>query len=623
MIKITETVVTSLFILLSSPVQIVCQDLPDLLQDITNDVPAYEFSLTGTLNGLLKKWHKVTLGFEGPDTNETADPNPFTDYRLDVTLSHETSGKSYLVPGYYGADGNAANTGSTSGSAWFAHFAPDEEGEWMFIANFTMGSNVAQNGGGTSAGFFDGEMGFFNVSATNATGRDLRGKGYLQYVGERYPVFAETGERFIVLGPDSPENLLAYEDFDNTLDLGYLKNWEPHIQDFQPADPTWNNGKGKGLIGAVNYLSAQEMNAFSFLTMNIGGDDKSVYPYISDQPEDRQRMDVSKLAQWEVVFEHADHMGMLLHVKTQEIENERLLDDGMLGPERKLYYRELIARFGHHLALNWDLGEENNNTISERETFSAFLKETDPYDHPIHTYAVVKPQLNVYQDLLGYPDIDGASVQGEASETFKDTLTLVRESSAAGHPWIVSSSRQGSPERGVVPDRVDAAHNSVRQDAIYGNIFGEGAGVQFYFGSMFENSDLTCQDFRSRESLWRQARIALEFFSKNNIPYGNMTNANELVVGSNFVLKDETAELVVVYFKQGNSRGRRKVIVDLTGYPSRFYKAAWYDVRNGGDLKQYTCKNHVYRSDKKPMIFRRPRHSTEDWILVLRCDNCQ
>ena len=74
------------------------------------------------------------------------------------------------------------------------------------------------------------------------------------------------------------------------------------------------------------------------------------------------RFDVSKMAQWERVFEYGDQMGMYLHFKTQETENDQRMDGGALGRERKLYYRELIARFGHHLALNWNLGEENTNT---------------------------------------------------------------------------------------------------------------------------------------------------------------------------------------------------------------------------------------------------------------------
>jgi hypothetical protein len=90
--------------------------------------------------------------------------------------------------------------------------------------------------------------------------------------------------------------------------------------------------------------------------MNIGGDDQNVFPYV--RYDDYAHLDVSRLDQWEIVFAHAQKLGLFLHFKTQEAENQGLLDRGEVGPQRKLYYRELIARFGHHLALNWNMGEE-------------------------------------------------------------------------------------------------------------------------------------------------------------------------------------------------------------------------------------------------------------------------
>ena len=53
------------------------------------------------IHGELKKWHKITLDFAGPETSEAATPNPFTDYRLDVAFKNERS--QYVVPGYYAA----------------------------------------------------------------------------------------------------------------------------------------------------------------------------------------------------------------------------------------------------------------------------------------------------------------------------------------------------------------------------------------------------------------------------------------------------------------------------------------------------------------------------------------
>ena len=270
---------------------------PSATPVLNSDTPKLLASLEGTVSGELKKWHKITIGFLGPLTGETADArdlfrNPFTDYRLDVTFSHvSTTAKNYTVPGYFAADGNAANTGSRSGTTWLVHFCPDEIGTWEYVVSFTEGRHVAQNGGGVAGLYFDGAAGSFDVAPTDKTGRDLRGKGRLQYVGEHYLRFAETGEWFLKAGSDSPENLLAYQDFDNTPNkTGYLKSWSPHVIDYRDGDPTWNNNKGQGLIGAINYLSNKGMNAISFLTFSMGGDDESVFMYISDQKADRVRM---------------------------------------------------------------------------------------------------------------------------------------------------------------------------------------------------------------------------------------------------------------------------------------------------------------------------------------------
>jgi Domain of unknown function (DUF5060) len=244
------------------------------LTQSSSDVPPYNHGPNGVLTGELRKWHKVTIGFDGPDTSETATTNPFTDYALEVNFQHTVSGKMYRVPGYFAADGNAANSGASSGNVWLVHFSPDEEGEWTYNASFFTGTNVAQNGGGSPAGFFDGANGIFSIAPTNKTGRDHRGKGRLQYVGKHFLQFAETSEWFLKAGADSPENFLAYEEFENTPNYGgRRKSWAPHQIDYKVGDPTWAGGRGTEIIGAINYLSGKGVNAFSFLTMNIGGDD--------------------------------------------------------------------------------------------------------------------------------------------------------------------------------------------------------------------------------------------------------------------------------------------------------------------------------------------------------------
>ena len=68
------------------------------------------------ISGELKTWHKVTLTFDGPEVSEEDEQNPFTDYRLNVTFSKDN--KTYRVPGYFAADGDAANTEADSGNKW-------------------------------------------------------------------------------------------------------------------------------------------------------------------------------------------------------------------------------------------------------------------------------------------------------------------------------------------------------------------------------------------------------------------------------------------------------------------------------------------------------------------------
>lgn len=439
--------------------------------------------------GELRQWHKISLVFFGPMTSEDATPNPFTDYRLDVVFSQVVGGatnellkqqQKLTVPGYYAADGDAANTGANKGSQWHCHFAPPSTGTWTWKAFFVTGPNVATEDRPVNATTaiatkgkptaFDGTNGTLTIQPTDKTGRDLRAKGLLRQVpGKHHWQFAGTGEWFLKVGTDSPENFLAYDDFDNTPNYrGYRKSWSNHIRDFVEGDPTWDGSHGKGIIGAINYLSSQRMRAFSFLVNNIGGDDQNVFPFVSKT--ERTRFDVSKTAQWEIVFEHANRKGLFLHFKTQEEESDQFLDDGALGNQRKLFYRELIARFGHHLALNWNLGEESTNTDEQRKEFADWIKALDPYKHPIVVHTFPDEQYAVYAPLYGYKTIDGASIQTSASSVFEDTLFAVTASSVANRSWVVTNDEQGSSGMGVKPDRVDSTHFDIRHQVLWGNI---------------------------------------------------------------------------------------------------------------------------------------------------------
>ena len=406
-----------------------------------------------SIEGELKQWHKVTLTFEGPESSENATPNPFLDYRLQVRFTNGI--RSYWVPGYFAADGNAANTSASSGNKWRVHFLPDSTGQWEFEASFRQGQNVAVSED-ESAGrpiSFNGTKGSFRITASDKSAPDMRSKGRLDHIGTRYLQFQGNGEYYLKAGPDSPENLLAFKDIDATFSHNpkkqFLKDWAPHLQDWREGDPTWGDDKGKALIGAINYISNQGMNVIYFLTMNIIGDGQDVWPYTSY--DERHRFDCSKLDQWEIIFSHMTAQGILLHVITQETENDHLHNEGNLGLERKLYYRELIARFAHHPALVWNLGEESTNTPAQHRDFANYFKATDPYKHPTSLHTHSDAWVKHYQPLLGFPGLDALSFQtrDKLKVIHQQTLKWTQRSEQAGHSWPVFIDEPGMAWHGI------------------------------------------------------------------------------------------------------------------------------------------------------------------------------
>lgn len=572
-----------------------------------------------SLSGELRCWHKVTLTVDGPEASENGSPNPFMDYRMQVTFEHADSGLSYSIPGYYAADGDAANSSASSGNKWRAHLAPDYEGQWNYAISFRQGSAVAVDEdslAGEPVAGVDGLRGTFTIAASDKTGRDLRGKGRLKYVGKHHLQFAGTGEFFLKAGADAPENFLAYQDFDGDFKSdgikdNLIKDWQPHLRDWREGDPTWGAGKGKAIIGAVNYLADQGLNAFSFLTLNIDGDDRNVFPY-TDYAE-RFRMDCSRLDQWEILFEQATRRGMYLHFKTQEAENVNLLDKGGSGPQRKLYYRELVARFSHHLALNWNLGEEvglgNKVSTAQKQGWANCLSGLDPYGHHM-----VIHNGNDHLDLLGDASpLTGFSLQTNRSDfrnVHSATLRYLRASAKVGRPWVVACDEPGDAQHSLVTDAEDPGHDLARRNALWGNLMAGGAGVEWYFGYAHPHSDLTCQDYRVRANMWKQSRLALEFFRDHPIPFWTMSSQDRLLDNPQAYCLADPHRLYLVYLKDD-----ARTHLDLKGVEGVF-EILWFNPRTGGELQLGTCQ--AVRGGQLAMLGQPPSERDQDWLAVVR-----
>ncbi len=579
------------------------------------------------ITGELKAWHRITLTFPGPETSEYDTLNPFTDYRFDVEFNK--GDQSFVVPGYFSADGDAAETSAKEGKKWRVHFCPPSEGEWIYKVTFLGGRNIAVEDDPLSGEhcFIDGQTGTISIGPPDKPVPDFRSKGRLQYTGGRYLKFAGTGEIFLKGGADSPENLLGYRDFDGTYYGGNNKTrsgeatpnkglhvYEPHISDWKEGDPSWKNGKGKGLIGGLNYLSSKGVNSIYFLTMNILGDGDDVWPY-TDRNE-RYRFDCSKLDQWEIIFSHAEALGINLHFVLGETENQILLDAGRLDVQRKLYLRELIARFSHHLAITWNIGEEHHAadfspygmTYADTKRMADYLRQTDPYDNfiVIHTHSNNDLRRKNMTEYLGFINMDGPSIQcGDVNVIHEDTKYWVTKSFESGHQWVVSLDEIGPSWKGALPDSFDPAHDTIRYKVLWANLMAGGAGVEWYFGYKYPHSDLGCEDWRSRDLLWDQTRIATDFF-RDQLPLAEMKSADELTEKGNYCLVDEN-KLYVVYIPDGKPS-------TLTA-PAGNYGIQWFNPRTGGDLLNGSITTF---SGKGPVPTGKPPvDDGKDWVCLV------
>ena len=536
---------------------------------------------TYKITGQLKKWHRIAVDFKGPGTSEmSTDPNPFLDYRLQVSFT-SPGGRTYNVPGFYAGEGN----GGGSGNIWRVCFSPGEVGEWSFIASFRQGPQVAVSfdaiAGESTA--FDGCRGLFSVEGYDENTPGFLKWGRLEYIGAHYLKFHD-GPYWLKGGNDTPEDLLAYKGFDNT--HGAEHRYTEHVQDWNPGDPDWNNGAGKGIIGFLNYMAEEHVNSIYFMPNNIGGDGKNVWPYAGkiepkgNPDNDNLHFDIGKLHQWEIVFDHAQRKGIFLHFVLNEAEelNKRELDNSELGVERKLFYRELIARFGHHLALQWNLCEEYNLLfkISPElaKEYAGYIQAVDPYDHPIaihHAGNAVK----ALEPFLGDKRFAVTSFQTRDIDVVEKWRVLSKE---AGVPHVI-----GMDE--FFPDKATPENADRHRMQYIWPIYLSGGQLEFILDEL-----LKTEDFRKYEKHWRYMWYARKFMEEN-LPFWEMHPADELVVDEGTVQIDlgdnktlearaevfaKPGHVYAVYLPTGNPSGT----INLERF-NGVYSFRWYNPRTG------------------------------------------
>src|SRR4030095_16216164 len=146
---------------------------------------------------------------------------------------------------------------------------------------------------------------------------------------------------------------------------------------------------------------------------------------------------------------HAMRKGIQAQLVLSETEadNEKWLDEGTLGTERKLFFRELVARFGHNLALKWNLGEESDYSVPLLQSMADYLSAVDPYDPPIAGHTRVD-DFSHYYALLGDARFQMTSLQYSNQLAGGDVETWRELSEQSGQPWVVDMDENGTAADG-------------------------------------------------------------------------------------------------------------------------------------------------------------------------------
>ncbi len=267
--------------------------------------------------------------------------------------------------------------------------------------------------------------------------------------------------------------------------------------------------------------------------MNYKGDGQDVFPYVD--PKDPYVFDVSKLAQWQIVFDYMDSKGIAKNFLFLETENESYFEvvDGVeigkdFADSRKLYYREMVARFGHSLGLVWNLGEEQGvvgnsgedpyrqpTSVEQRRQFAQYIRDLDPYDHAIVSHNWPDGEEEHYGPLLGEPAFSGISLQAHHSY-FEKAHEWTQRSKEAGRPWVFMVDEPLGWEFGAQPDADVESHNRAIEGVLWPALMGGASGVDWYFGwqNNAPTSDLSNEDQRTRHDLWVASAKVRKFWEE-------------------------------------------------------------------------------------------------------------
>ena len=304
--------------------------------------------------------------------------------------------------------------------------------------------------------------------------------------------------------------------------------------------------------------------------------------------------------------------------------NKMELDKGKLGIERKLYYREMIARFSHHNAIQWNISEEYDISPlplqpEQIKEFAWYVKAIDPYNHPI---TVHNCDSDGFEPFFGDNTFSLTSLQYYAGQ--KQTLFLGyggkteimrAEEKKSGHsiPVFFDEFNQATVDDNMnyMPEKFPfhSGQSFLRKAVTWPVYLSGGAGIEF-----ISEKVLRLNDFRLYEKTWQYTWNARKFMEEC-IPFWEMEPKDHLLsYEASGYYEDghvfaKNGEAYAIYLPDGSLTGT----LNLTNEAGNF-SLSWYNPRTGwfeGEIKKVAGGKDIRLGNP-------PSTPTEDWVVLIQ-----
>jgi len=135
-------------------------------------------------------------------------------------------------------------------------------------------------------------------------------------------------------------------------------------------------------------------------------------------------------------------------------------------------------------------------------------------------------------------------------------------------------------------------------------------GTEWYFGYKHPHSDLSCEDYRSRDLFWDMASICIAFFEKYKFPVNEMNSKNEVISSRGDFCFAKAGDSYIILLKKGGAS-----MLNLEGEKGE-YTVDWFNPRTGGALQKGALKS--VKGGSKEGLGLPPSDEEKDWVVVVR-----